>query len=220
MREKYKPLLFKILVDGGPCHGGSGAYPEPGKWTQRVDPKCCSKGYHLTSDPLKWWKPNSELWIAEPDGKIDGDGGDKAAFQRCRLVKKITKSWEYLPMFPRIRAFLAASEKSKDRGANICWADLSRANLYGANLSRANLSGANLYGADLSGANFYGADLSGANLSGADLSRAYCPKYKAKGWAADRDGYIQKVRHVSIITSAIQKLSVVMAKMGLAILLL
>jgi len=57
-------------------------------------------------------------------------------------------------------------------GANLSGANLSRADLSGANLSRANLSWANLSRADLSGANLSWADLSWANLSWANLSRA------------------------------------------------
>ena len=49
-----------------------------------------------------------------------------------------------------------------DAGADLSWANLSRADLSGANLSRANLSGANLSRANLSWANLSLASLSGA----------------------------------------------------------
>ena len=135
-------LLFKVLVDGKPCHGGDGEYPPPGKWTPKREPHICESGYHLTSDPLRWWIPKAELWLAEGDGPLNGDGSDKAAFERVRLVEQITKDWPLLVMFPRLRAFLAASARSKEKDASIKWANLSWANLSGANLS-----GANLYGA-------------------------------------------------------------------------
>ena len=64
------------------------------------------------------------------------------------------------------------------RGADLSWANLTRADLSGAdlgwaNMRGANLSGANLRRADLSGANLSGADLSWAYLRGADLRGAY-----------------------------------------------
>ena len=128
------PLLFKILVDGKPCHGGDGQYPPVGEWTKPAGHhvQCCEWGYHLTSDPLRWWKPNATLWLAEPKLPISGDGFDKAAFDAVRLVQEITRDWPYLVMFQRVRCFLAASARSRDAGADISWADLSRANLYGA----------------------------------------------------------------------------------------
>jgi hypothetical protein len=38
------PLLFKVLVDGKPCSGGTGEYPKPGVWTKKRVPKCCGSG--------------------------------------------------------------------------------------------------------------------------------------------------------------------------------
>jgi len=204
MSDRIIMPLFKILVDGKSCHGGSYEW-KPGRWTKRVkaaDVACCRAGYHLTSDPLAWWKPKATLWLAEAEGRIDGDGGDKAAFARVRLIEQITKDWRFLPMFPRVRAFLVACAKSEDRDADIGWADLSGANLHGAdlygadlhgaNLSGAYLSGANLYGANLSGANLYGADLSGADLYGADLHGAYRPTSLPSGWICCGGGRLKK----------------------------
>jgi hypothetical protein len=148
-----KPLLFKVLIDGKPCHGGNGEYPPKGKWTKRVAPQICDSGWHLTSDPLRWWKPGAELFFAEPRGVYSYDGSDKAAFPSVRILGRVTPKWRYLQMFPRIRAFLAASVRHKEPTADISWANLSEANLSEANLSGANLSEANLSGADLSGAN-------------------------------------------------------------------
>jgi uncharacterized protein YjbI with pentapeptide repeats len=159
--------LFKVLVDGRACHGGTLQY-QPRKWTPKIaDLECCSKGYHLTSDPLVWWTPKADLWLAEGREPINGDGSDKAAFASIRLIKKIGWDWPPLSMYPRVRAFLAASDRSRDKNAN-----LSRANLFGASLFGARLSGVNLTGVNLSRANLSGAELYGANLTGADLSRA------------------------------------------------
>ena len=167
--------LFKILVDDKPCHGGNGAYPPIGEWSVPVpNPKCCERGYHLTSEPLKWYKPKSVLYIAEGDGASHSDNGDKIAFERVRLVAKVTRETPNLSAYPQLRLYLALVERSNDRDADISWADLS-----GANLSRANLSDA---------------DLSGANLSGADLSGAYRPTDPPAGWKCDGYGYLAKER--------------------------
>jgi len=167
-------LLFKVLKDGESCHGGDYKYPRIRKWTPLEKPQCCESGYHLTSDPLIWWIPGASLWLAEGKLPLSGDGNDKAAFTSVRLIQEITPEWPYLIMFPRLRMFLAASQRAIDEKADISWADLSwanlsRADLVGANLSRANLSEANLSGANLSEANLSRADLSGADLSWADL---------------------------------------------------
>lgn len=143
------PLLYKVLTDDGhPAHGGTGTWPlpkgkRPGAWhTVDGDLEICQNGLHLTSDPLKWWKPGARLYLAEADitGGMAHDNSDKAAFGRVRLVQEITKEWPYLPLFARLRCFLAASERSRDGNADISWAYLSRADLSRAYLSRAYLS--------------------------------------------------------------------------------
>jgi hypothetical protein len=163
--------LFKVLVDGKSCHGGSYTYPALGEWTQAKTPMVCCSGYHLTTSPLRWWKSRATLYLAEGDGPISCEG-DKASFSRVRLIEEVTRDWPYLGMFPDVRAFLAASERSMNPGAGIFWANLSRANLSRANLYEANLYEANLSRADLSRANLSRANLSRADLSGANLSRA------------------------------------------------
>ena len=203
-------ILFKVLKDGKSCHGGKYKYPPPGKWTRKIAKKrckLCAEGYHLTSEPLRWYVKGGEVWTAEGDGLVAGDNADKAVFQRVRLVERVTDDWPYLCMFPRVKAFL---EMDKER-ANLSGADLSGANLSGAYLSRANLSGANLSGANLSGANLsganlygaylygaylYGANLSRADLSGADLSGANTETkalLKRKGWGVNSDGYAYRL---------------------------
>jgi hypothetical protein len=187
-------LLFKVLVDGAPCHGGDGKYPPLKKWTPVVNkPSCCHQGYHLTSDPLRWWKPKAALWLAEGRGPLHGDGSDKAAFAQVRLIEEITTDWPLLVMFPRLRAFLAATARSNDPNANLSGADLIGADLSGADLSGADLSGANLIGANLSYANLSGADLSGANLIGANLSGAYRPSSPPAGWTVNKEGRLVAV---------------------------
>ena len=135
--------LFKVLVDGKSCHGGEAEYPPPGEWTEERTASCCNSGWHLTSDPLRWWKPKAELWLADGRFPLNGDGTEKAAFTSVRLIEHVTPEWPYLVVFPRIRCFLAASARSQDKDADIAWANLSWADLSGAYLSWANLSGAN-----------------------------------------------------------------------------
>ncbi len=182
MKEMQKLPLFKVLVDGKPCHGGAGAYPKSGQWTTAIkDCRCCVSGYHLTSDPLIWWKPRATLWFADYAGTGNANR-DKVAYARVRLIGRVTRKTPGLGAYPRLRAFLAASDRSINPKADVTWASLSRADLGGANLFGADLSGADLFGANLSvanlseanlsGANLSEANLSGANLSGADLSRA------------------------------------------------
>ncbi len=170
--------LFKVLVDHKACSGGDYTYPPIGEWTPEVDPMMCDSGYHLTSDPLFWWKPNAKVFLAEGLGcPKTSHKNDKAVFRSVRLLEEVTKDTPNVLAHPRLVAFLVASMRSLDPQADISWANLSGANLSGANLSRANLSGANLSmanlsRANLSGANLYGANLSWADLYGADLSMA------------------------------------------------
>lgn len=137
-------MLFKILVDGKSCNGGDAKYPDPGEWTETREPCCCNSGWHLTSDPLRWWMPRATLWLAEGETPLHGDGSDKAAFARVRLLEQITTDWPYLVMFPRIRAFLAATRRSLNPDCYLGWANLSGSDLSGAYLSGANLSGSDL----------------------------------------------------------------------------
>lgn len=46
-QDDFAPLLFKVLVDGKPCHGGMGKYPKVGEWTDSKCPLCCTSGWHL-----------------------------------------------------------------------------------------------------------------------------------------------------------------------------
>ena len=210
-------LLFKVLVDRKPCYGGvpvegDARYPKVGEWTQQKTPRCCESGWHLTTDPLRWWQPKATLWLAEGRGLISGDGGDKAAFSSVRLVQQVTRRWRYLCCFPRLRAFLAASQRSRNSKADLTWADLTganlaradlvgadlaRANLTGANLAEANLAEANLAGANVAAANLAWADLTGANLTGANLVGANLvgarrPTNPPPGWMFNAHGRLAK----------------------------
>ena len=134
--------LFKILGDDcKPCHGGTGEWPlpvdsQPGEWLEvDGDIQVCSRGLHLVSDPLIWWQRKSRLFVAEADPVgASFDSTIKAAFGRARLLYEVTFDWPYLGMFPRVRAFLIASAKSRGEAVDV---HLSEANLSGADLSGA-----------------------------------------------------------------------------------
>lgn len=173
-------LLWKVLDnDYRSPHGNADfAYElpkdgEPGAWTEPVtNPVACERGYHLTSRPTSWWVSGGRLFAAEARGVMRFHG-DKVACESVRLVEEVTPEWQYLPLFPEIRALLYSTWRLHNPDADRpIWAYLSGANLSRATLSGATLSGAYLSGADLSGAGLSRADLSRANLSGADLSGA------------------------------------------------
>lgn len=53
-------LQYKVLVDGRSCHGGNMTYPQIGEKTPTIDGvRVCLRGYHLTSDPIRWWAPRA-----------------------------------------------------------------------------------------------------------------------------------------------------------------
>jgi len=176
---KPQPIFFKVLLpDRRAPYNLEYQYPEPGVWTKRIgkaDCAMCVAGYHLTTEPLRWWQKGAELWTAEGQAYVKGDGRDKGVFGRVRLLEKVTDKWPWLNMYYQVKVFV---EMEKEK----------------AYLSRADLSGAGLSGADLSGAYLSGANLSRANLSGADLSGAYRGSSSVKeietlGWGV-KDGYI------------------------------
>ena len=167
------PLLFKVLsADHKSVYQGFDYKPYlpkktvPGKWLP-VEKKLglCESGWHFTVRPELHWnqKSGAELYVAETKGKTLIGSGDKISAASGRLIERVDEKWEWLPLYPAIRALLYLSWRVKNPDAAIAeWADLSGAYLSGAYLPRADLSRANLSGADLSGAYLYGANLSGA----------------------------------------------------------
>ena len=191
--------FFKVYVNGRSPYADS-PVSQIGKWTEKKEPVMCKQGWHATTRPDLYRNGNWDgvkVYLCEGKGNT-AIADDKVSFQQIKIIQEITPEWEYLSLYPYVKAVLVAVWRKEHKddvmpswanlsganlyGANLSRANLSGANLYGANLSRANLIGANLigadlsranlYGADLFGANLYGAYLSGADLSGADLSRA------------------------------------------------
>ncbi len=95
MAETY----YKVIVDNASAHGGdfdwtahlprptkAGAY-RPGKWTPTIPtPVICERGWHLTTDPMRWPKVGMQVYEAKPGRVADADG-DKIVTDRCRLLR-------------------------------------------------------------------------------------------------------------------------------------
>ena len=49
-------------------------------------------GYHLTRDPVEWWGRDGDVvaYLAEHDGAVDDQGGEKISVERCRLLRPLT----------------------------------------------------------------------------------------------------------------------------------
>jgi hypothetical protein len=94
---------IKVLRAGQSWHGGTHvwslpqAQPDgtvtPGDWTPAVKPAVCSRGWHLTTEPARWWGVDAGIkaYLAEWDGAVGRrEGDDKFAVERCRLVRELT----------------------------------------------------------------------------------------------------------------------------------
>src|SRR5258708_337591 len=154
------PLLFKVLsAEHKSVYQNFDYKPylpkkaTPGKYLPKVTKlSLCNSGWHFTVRPELHWRVGAELYIAEIRGKVVMESGDKLTAESGRLVERITHEWQWLSLYPVIRALLVSSWHAQNPKAEKApdWADLSRAYLSRANLSRANLSGAYLSGAYLS----------------------------------------------------------------------
>jgi hypothetical protein len=89
------PILYKVLVDGKSCHGGTMTWSlpsggKPGDWHEvdRVD--MCKSGLHLTSVPEAWWKDGAKLFETEAEGVIGNPSDTKVAAKRVRLVREVS----------------------------------------------------------------------------------------------------------------------------------
>ena len=92
-------MLFKTLVDGRSCHGGSLEWSlphdgQPGKWHE-VDGDIikCESGIHVTDAPAHWWKPGCMVYVVECDGVVgscDDNDDRKIVCRRTRLLREAT----------------------------------------------------------------------------------------------------------------------------------
>lgn len=86
--------LYKVLVDGKSCHGGTMEWSlpkgkKPGKWHHyEGDIKICDAGLHLTTEPFKWYKWGCTAFEAEAKDIIAWEN-DKCVARSVRLLKPI-----------------------------------------------------------------------------------------------------------------------------------
>jgi len=99
--------LYKVLVDGKSCHGGTMEWslPQgdaPGEW-HRYDGalKICERGIHLTRNPMAWYKHRARIFEAEADGIAEWQG-DKCVAQAARLIREV----EAPALWARIEKFV------------------------------------------------------------------------------------------------------------------
>ena len=100
MTTAETPKLYKVLLNGASCHGGSLQWPLPtknedgtwipGAWTEVTGPLAlCENGLYLASQPTMWYVEGSTLYAAEYDGDLVGDTvSDKVCVRRVRLVSE------------------------------------------------------------------------------------------------------------------------------------
>lgn len=88
------PIRFKVLTaDGCSAHGGDFTWSlpmdgHPGDWTPRIDhPVMCRRGYHLTTDPMRWPLTGMRVFEAEHDGVVDTEF-DKTVHHQVRLIRE------------------------------------------------------------------------------------------------------------------------------------
>ena len=95
------------------CHGSTMAWPAPtadgpGEWLPPVKPRMCSTGYHLTTDPARWFDAADRVVFAvEHDGEMVSDGGDKVSVEMCRLVRELTHA-----ELAELRIFVSGSHEA------------------------------------------------------------------------------------------------------------
>ena len=93
--------LYKVLVDGRSCHGGSLEWSlptakreafTPGDWhAVSGDLQLCWHGLHLTTTPAAWWKPGCTIYAAEATGRLvaSNEPDGKVVVARARLLRPL-----------------------------------------------------------------------------------------------------------------------------------
>lgn len=135
---------YKVLLQGRSCHGGDTEWAlpkqredgtwEPGDWMPEIQGQLMLhiNGYHLTREPARWWQEGAECYVAEWDGEHVGDGGDKIAVRRCRLLRRLTAA-----ELASLRVFVDGSHQVSD---GIAWASGS-AQVWASGSARVEASG-------------------------------------------------------------------------------
>lgn len=84
--------LYKVLINGHSCHGGSMAWSlpsgKPGEWHSiEGDLRPCNNALHFTDDPICWYKWGCEVYTAEADNpQHKADDPHVYYARRARLI--------------------------------------------------------------------------------------------------------------------------------------
>jgi len=91
MKKTSEPKnLFKIVKDMKSCHGGDYVF-KINEWTPIIkDASICSKGWHLTTMPYKWFVWGCSIFESEAKNII-GWSEDKCVCDSIRLLREIPK---------------------------------------------------------------------------------------------------------------------------------
>ena len=87
------PKLYKVLVNGKSCHGGKMTWSlpngKPGKWHRfQGEPVICQSGFHLTTEPFRWYKLDCECYLSEAKEVLAWEN-DKCVAKSVRLLEKV-----------------------------------------------------------------------------------------------------------------------------------
>lgn len=92
--------LYKVVVNGRSCHGGSLEWSlptdgAPGEWHAAGGPLVPHQhGLHVTDDPARWWVPGCTIYLAEVEGVVgscDDTENRKVVCRRVRLLREATR---------------------------------------------------------------------------------------------------------------------------------
>jgi len=177
---------IKVLRAGASWHGGAhewslptragdGAWT-PGEWTPAVAPSVCERGWHLTTEPARWWSGDARVtaYLAEWDGALARQKGDeKFAVERCRLLRELTA--DELAVFG---VFVSGTHEVRDGSA---WAT-GRATVTAYNGARAHAAGQSVATACHIGVVVTRADQGVIVDRRGDTPRTVCKRGGLDGW--------------------------------------
>ncbi len=92
--------VFKVLVNGKSCHGGTLEWSlpkknrmgiwRPGSWHEVEGPlSICSHGLHLTTKPEEWYKDGCVVYVAEFRGESKSGDRQKLCVRAARLREPV-----------------------------------------------------------------------------------------------------------------------------------
>ena len=96
-KQPNGPTYYKVLLNGTSCHGGTHKWSlpkgnRPGKWHKVTSVSICNTGFHLTTEPARWFSSaKHQVFVARGRGKSATEG-DKTAFAEAQLVRLVKAS--------------------------------------------------------------------------------------------------------------------------------